>query len=378
MSVAAHGTGPAASAFRPLVTMSPVVRTGLATRDLGRLPPDEFAARVRAAEEVCRAASLDALAVTAHAAHPAAVTYLTNFRPTARVGAVVIVPGHDPVLMAGMGGRRDESFQRTVSWTADLVPRPLTATTLLKVLEDRGVTAGRLGIAGLDYELPARDRERFTAGCAGFELVAVDAELAALRRRLSPRELSVLADADAIVREAAQAGLRTFTAGRSPALAAVAMERAARMRGCGDVRLLIGYPDGSLRPFEAVEPMESELLVCHLAAEFRGYWAERAFTFPWSRLPPGADLRPVIAGMATLGPGSGCQLAPAGDVECALRALGIDPVDLPDEQRGWRVLEAGDAVSLVAAGVAGGRVVLHSDSFVITAAGPRPLAADVR
>lgn len=375
MSTDVHQTAAMGRTRDPIVSPFPVIRTGLATWDQRRLPADEFARRARSAEDVCRSAGVEALVVLAHASDPAPVTYLTNFRPTARIAAVILVPGRRPVLLAGMGGRREEAYQRSVAWIADLAPQPLSAGALRRILEDRGVTSGRLGITGLEDLFTPEARHRFVADWAGFDLVALDGELAGLRRRKGVRELAVLAEADGVAREAVRAGARAFATGRSAFVAAAAIEHVARARGCGDVRLLVGQPDGSLRPVEdAARGDGSELLVSHTAVEFRGYWAERAFTAPWSRLPPDRDLRPLVSAVSSrLGPGGPCVLPGQGDVQFEVRGLGLDIVELPDLGSGWEELQVGDAISVVASRLVGGRIVLHSATRLVTETGSAPL-----
>lgn len=368
-----------------LATMTPVIRTGRAVFDGRRLPRDEFSARVRAVEDVSRQEQLDAVVVLANAASPGAVVHLTNYAPTAGVATVVLVPGHTPVLMAGRGGRREEQYQRDVTWVPDLRQRPFGAESVREVLREHGVERGRLGMVGLDDQVPAAARQRFLTAMETFDLVPLDDELAALRRASTARERAVLGEADGLLATAVQQGVEAFVATGAPSRAALAIEGSAYEAGCRDVRLLLGWRDGSLRPFEALDDRREGLLCCYVATEYLGYWAERALTFPWSALPPAADLRPLVdAAVARCKSGRRpADLMPAGpDVRGAVlrvRGLGTELSELPDVGRGWTELRAGDTVSVVATGEADGRTVLHGRTVVVGPEGalalPRPFAA---
>lgn len=360
-----------------LATLTPAIRTGRAALDVRRLPRDEFEARVRGLEVLLRAHRLAAAVVVAHAATPAECVYLTNFAPTARLATVIVVPGHTPVLMAGLGGQREAAFQRGVTWLHELVHRPFSAGAVRAVLADRGVKGGRIGIVGLDDQVPLGARDEFVSGMAEYELVGFDRELVALRRRKSVRELALLGEIDELLTGTAARGIAAFHRSGSPAKAAAALEHEARERGCRDVRVLLGRPDGSLRPFEHVDADRDTLFVCYVASELLGYWRELAFTYPWSALPSAADLRPVVAAaVAALRPGP-LPLAPARarvdmriDVRIDVRGAGVELVDLPDASSGWDALEPGDPVTVVAGATSGGRLLLHSESCVVGEHGP--------
>lgn len=385
-----------------LVTMTPAVRTGRACFDHRRLPRDEFVARARAVDALALDQRLSAVVVVANAATPGPVVHLTNYAPTAGVATVVLVPGHDPVLIAGRGGRREEPYQRDVTWVPILHQQPFGAEIVQRVLAERGVEGDRLGVAGLEDQVPARAAERFVAELGPFELVTVDDALATLRRDATVRESSVLGEVDAVLGASAQRGAAAFARHANPTRAALAIEDAAYARGCRDVRLLVGHADGSLRPFEAVDDRRQGLFVCYVAAEYLGYWGERAVTFPWAGLPADADLRPVVdAVVAQLRPGArpgGLMAAHGGDpaagrdgdttagrggdmagaeVDLRLRGLGVELVELPDDRSGWVELRASDPVSVVASRRAGGAIVLHSRAALVGPDGPVPLARAV-
>jgi hypothetical protein len=362
-----------------IVTMEPVVRVGRAAWDQRLLPRDEFAARLRAALEVARRAGVDGLVVFGHAARSECLTYLTNFAPSARWGALVALPGREPLLLAGLGGQREEPYQRTVTWVRDLVHAPLSGATLRQVLADRGATSGRLGVVGLRQLMPAGRVADIEDGLAGWKLVPLDAELAALWRVTGPRERAVLAEAAAILEQARQQAEREFSASRSATRSAAAADRVARLRGCRDVRILIGSGDGSLRPYQGVRADgESGVLVAYLAVDWLGYWAELAFSYPHSALALEPGLPSALSRASRqAAPGVRPERLRAGfsEGELHVRGLGLSLTELPDRSAGWDALRAGDVISLLAARQEAQRVILHSTIVAVAADGGCPLQA---
>lgn len=355
-------------ALTEIVTMDPVIRVGRAAWDQRLLPRDEFAARLDAAVAMARQAGTDALVVFATAASAECLTYLTNFAPTARWAALLVVPGREPALLAGLGGRREERYQRTVSCVNELVHAPLTGQTITRALADRGVVAGRLGITGLDI-LPAGPAADITAALRDFELVMIDAELTRLWQRTSDRELALLAAAAAILQEARQQAVRAFSETRSPSVAAAAADRVGRLRGCRDVRILIGSEHGAFRPYEGVtDEKPADLLVAYVAVEWLGYRAELAFTYPQSSLTGDADLRAALSrACEAVGPGTRPAELQAGFAagELHVRGLGLSITELPDDDTGWTEFRAGDAISLLAVGRYEGRMTAASSLIAV-------------
>jgi Xaa-Pro aminopeptidase len=359
-------------ALTEIVTMDPVIRVGRAAWDQRLLPRDEFAARLDAAVAVARKAGTEALVVFANAARAECLTYLTNFAPTARWAALLVVPGREPALLAGLGGRREERYQRTVSCVNELVHAPLSGQTIMRALADRGVATGRLAVAGLDF-LPARPATDIAASLRDFELVTIDAELAQLWQRTSHRELALLAAAAAILQEAKQQAVRAFSATRSPSVAAAAADRVGRLRGCRDVRILIGGQHGAFRPYEGVtDEKPADLLVAYVAVDWLGYWAELAFTYPQSVLSGDADLRAALSRVAEAAwPGARPAELRGGFTtgELHVRGLGLSITELPDDETRWTELRAGDAISLLAVGRYEGRMTLASSLIAVGESG---------
>lgn len=363
-------------AVTEIVTMEPVIRVGRAAWDQRLLPRDEFTARLNAATAVARQAGVDALVVFGHAARSECLTYLTNFAPTARWAALAVVPDREPAMLAGLGGRREEPYQRTVSCINDLVHAPLSGSTIRGMLAERGAVTGRLGVAGLDF-LPAGPQADIRSALEQFQIVALDAKLSPLWRRTSDRELAVLAEAAAILQDAKVQAVRAFSASGSAPVAAAAADRVARLRGCRDMRILIGHQDGTLRPYEGVrDNKQADVLVAYLAVEWLGYCAELAFTHPLAASAGEADLH---AGLSRACRAASLGARPAelqtGFIEGELhvRGLGLSVTELPDDESGWDELRAGDAVSLLAIASRDDATILASELIVIGASGAQPL-----
>ena len=363
----------------PLLTMEPVVRVGRAAWDQGLLPRDEYTARLAAVQAVAGRVDLGALIIFGHATRSECLTYLTNFIPSARWGALVVVPGAEPALLAGLGGAREERYQRTVTWVRDLIHAPLSGATLRQALADRGAPAGRIGVVGLQQLLPADRVADIEAGLSQWQLVPVDAEMAALWRAPGPRARAAVAATEQILRLARQHAMHAFGNCGSPSRAAAAADRVARMSGCRDVRILIGAGDGSLRPYEGVRAdTGTPVLTCYLAAERLGYWAEIGFSYPLAGLADRVlDGHALLAVADQARPGARYgQLAAAFDGgDLHVRGLGLSIAELPDQASGWDELRAGDVVSLLTVRRPDAGIVLGGSVLVVTEHGGAPLRA---
>ncbi len=364
-----------------VTTMTPAIRTGRSCFDRSRLPRDEYARRMRQVETLARAEDLAAVVVVANAATPAPVVHLANLAPTAGDATIVVVPGAGAVLMAGRGGQREEPYQRDVTWIPTLLQRPFGPESVRQVLAGRGVLSGRLGIAGLEDQVAVRVRDRFVEELRDYEMVPVDRALAALRRCLSVRERSVLGELDAMLQDALEEGAVVFREAGVPALAALMVEDELYARGCRDVRLLVGWPGGSVRPLEAVDDRPGTQFACYAAAELLGYWAERAATVVGAGTRA-AEQRCRLVGVVDdavmqLRPGADpeavARAAREDEVDVLVRGLGTELVDLPRPESGWTELRPGDVVSVLGVERSGGVPALESRTAVVGAGGPAHL-----
>ncbi len=262
-------------------TLQPVLRRGRSVWNQSTFPSDEFHERVRVVREMLLGEGMRALLVVGGGERYHDIAYLANLVPMMPWTVMVLPVEGEPALIAGIGGGREIPFIRTCTWVGDVRVAPSLGEGMVRVLQERGVTAGPVGVAGFEERLPALLYEEVVGRLSGYELVAVDDRLAAIRRRKRPREISAMVEAARIVRRAELAAVAAFGRGGSNVEAAVAAERAARTAGAHDVRVLCNLEVAdALWPYEGPSMVRHVPFCAYLAVEHEGYWADRALTSP--------------------------------------------------------------------------------------------------
>lgn len=264
-----------------MISMEPVLKRGYASWDRDVLPHDEFAARVDAVRIELLAARLAAVVVVNHSllgvmVDYADMAYLTGLQS----GGVLLIPTDGEPVFISLGGGRELSFMRTQTWLGEIVPGGRDAFDVLREqLRVRGIDGGVLGTVGADA-LAANPRGRLDAALAGYELRSFDAPLARLRGAKRPRELLAVRLTLGVVNDAVAAALAVFAAGGDNTAALIEAERTARARKARDVRVLASMAGADLRPFEGRVDGRHAPLRLWVAAQYQGYWAEAAGTWP--------------------------------------------------------------------------------------------------
>jgi len=264
-----------------MISMEPVLKRGYASWDRDVLPADEFAARADAVRAASRAVGLAAVVVINHSllgvmVDYADMAYLTGLQS----GGVLLIPVDGEPVFVSFGGGRELSFMRTQTWVGEIVPGGREAFDVLREqLRLRGIDGRAIGTVGVGA-LAANPRARLDTALAGYELRSFDSELKRQRGAKRPRELLVIRLAKGIVDRAVDAALAEFAAGGDNAAALIEAERAARAGKARDVRVLASMGTEDLRPFEGRLDGRHLPLRIWVAAQYQGYWAEAAATWP--------------------------------------------------------------------------------------------------
>ncbi|HLH69791.1 MAG TPA: M24 family metallopeptidase [Candidatus Dormibacteraeota bacterium] len=262
-------------------TLQPVLRRGRSVWNQVTFPSDEFQERVRGVRGMLSDGGMRALLVVGGGERYQDIAYLTNLVPLMPWTVVVLPVEGEPAIIAGIGGGREIPFVRTCTWVADVRVAPSLGVGMAQILRERGIEAGRVAVAGFEEHLPVALYDEVVGHLSGYELVAIDDRLAAIRRRKRARELGAMAEAGRIAQLAGLAAVQAFGRGGSNAEAVVAAERAARTAGAHDVRVLCNLEVAdALWPYEAPSTVRNVPLCAYIAVEYEGYWADRAFTSP--------------------------------------------------------------------------------------------------
>ena len=342
-----------------MINMEPVLKRGYTTWDQDVLPADEFSERIFAVRAQMQQQGLAALVVVNYSLlgamfEYADIAYLGGLQSG---GVLLVLHDEEPTLIS-FGGGRELFFMRDQTWTKNVVPgKGQTFEVVRDLLVAHGVKSGAIGTTGI-ADMPVSAVQRFQQAFQDYALAPFDETLAKLRSAKRPRELMAIGIAKGIVDDAATAAQQVFADGGDNTAAMIEAERIARFHKARDVRVLVNMNQHELRPFEGrLEGRHSPLLLW-VAAQYQGYWAEKAITVPASSKVAADYSVEAMQAAAVAG-------ARAGDVAAAgLAALPADSVDtalqyglggtiglalcegVPIEPRNNSVLQEGAVISL--------------------------------
>ena len=253
--------------------MTPVLERGYTYWDRSILPPDEFEDRTHQMQKAMREDGLGAIVIWSQSYHSNGdLTYLSGW-PMG--GALVITQEGDPAMFC-VGGGREQYFARMQTWLGDLrsflsgLGKPIQER-----LVERGVTAGKVGLVGLD-QMTVNNHSNLTEALAGYELTDYGSAYRDLRSAKRPRELMAMGNSLQIAEAAVAGGEALFAKGGSNVEALVEAERIARIMGARDFRALANLTERGLRPFEGLPHTRQPSLALWVAVDQHAYWAAAA------------------------------------------------------------------------------------------------------
>jgi Xaa-Pro aminopeptidase len=286
-----------------------------------RVPRDEFQIRMAALNDVMDHNGYKAMLIYGDAREHAQLAFFTNFIPRHRWALALLPRQGDARLLISMSSR-DMPAQRLMTF----IPDVMSAWTWDKGFDPWLAALGSDGDIGtlrFDLMRPALREQMDSSLGNRFRLVAVDAEVPALRHP-RPRELSLIRAACEVAGVAAEAFMQAWREGAGAETAALAGERAGRGLAAQDVRTLVSFDGGrSLAPFRGTFAPREGPLLGYIAVKHKGYWAESFLS--------AADGPSEIHARARAGIEAALRLAAPGiraaDLHAyALRELGARPL----------------------------------------------------
>ncbi|HEY4342260.1 MAG TPA: hypothetical protein VGM97_20115 [Steroidobacteraceae bacterium] len=239
------------------------MKRGLITWDQERVPPNAFATRMNALNELMERYAVPALAVYTDVWRSNDVRYASNYMPYWNRAFAVLMRAQPPVLLCSLSPRV-YPWIKTVTIHETIVPSPNLPIQLLKLATDRGwPCVGFLDFEGLPHDLYVQIR------AAQLQIIDIPRELA--RTAPDAAEIAMHRQAAVIAREALDAlvqdaiGMNEFTLiGR--------IERLVRRAGAEDLITLVSDGNSHFRPAsgEIVGPNTSIMA----AVEYSGHWAK--------------------------------------------------------------------------------------------------------
>jgi len=356
--------------------MEPVLRHGRSIWDQALLPADEFLARAVAVRSLAHDVGAESLLLVGDPHEPANLSYLTNFPPTTKWAMLVLGPGEEAAMIAGLGGGRDHAYIRSVSTVHDLYYFTDPGAGISELLESWGVTSGPVAVAGLATRLPLSDYAKITGALASVDLVDIGDAYDRLRRHKRPREIAVMKKGHGVLAAACAKGRVVYARSGDAGHAICAVETEARRMGCHDVRSFVSDGHGSLGPYRGGSLRRPTPTSFVFAGEYLGYWSQISFTVPWGSITKGADPRPALAraianlGLTAVPDGSSLLAGPSNESEpgrVAVKSIGLSL------EESWSEPILGDVVVVTAWSDSDGCAVLASEEVVLGNRGPTPL-----
>jgi Xaa-Pro aminopeptidase len=369
-----------------MITMENVLKRGRTVWDRNLLPDDEYVERVRGLRTAMEAQGLDGVVAVGHSTHAGNFSYLSGFVPP--LGWMGIVLGREagPYLVSG-GGSREVPFVRTQTWLIDDIRTSRSlftgpAAVVVDALAEFMPSGGRVGLVGAREDLAPAAYAELLEALGAYDVVEVDGLLPDLRGSKRPREQAVVRRALEAARGAVAAALEAWEGGASTTAALIAAEKAVRMAGCRDARVLGNVDGEALAPVEEHSDARGEHLTVYVAVEYLGYWAQAAGDSGGGEAQAAAR-RAVDAMVAAAGPGVAAgELADAAirelpggadDVATAYgfgAGIGLDLAEGPVVRTGETgTLQPGAVVALQAFTVVGGRLGGVTETIRVDAEG---------
>jgi Xaa-Pro aminopeptidase len=262
-------------------TLHPVLKHGGLFSDWDLLPRPMFADRYARLQAAIAAAGDDAWLIYGDAQRYGDVAYVSHFVPRLRSVLVLVPKTGKPDLLASIGSR-DIPASKILTWFEEMRPYTRLPGEAVKLVNDRGLGTGRIGLVGTRASLPIAEWDAIAAELPSVVWTERDAQYAALRRTKDPAEDGALrraADAVAVAMREAEQALRP---GRTVREATAQIDRVLRFAAAEDIRILIASGAGAgigLRPPDERLLAEGDTVLLHIQLEVQRYWSQASRTF---------------------------------------------------------------------------------------------------
>jgi len=262
-------------------TLHPILKRGVMIWDRAALPEALFRGRLAAAQQAITAAGQDAWLVYGDALSYGDVAFLTNYLPRVRSAMLLVPREGEPSLLVAFG-LRDIPAAKTLTWVDDVRPFTRLPGEVAKLVQERGLERGRIGLAGVEELMPAGEWEQIESLLPEVEWLPTDGTLGRMRATKTAEEVVAVARAAAIVRAGLDRAALELRPGLTERQLLAEVDRELRYGGAEDARLLVASgPRASraLRPADDRALAAGDTVLLYLAAEYQRYWAEAGQTF---------------------------------------------------------------------------------------------------
>jgi Xaa-Pro aminopeptidase len=262
-------------------TVHPSIIIGAYTWEQDVMPRDEYQIRCEDLNRAMDANGWKAMFIYGDADEHSEIAYYTNFVPRVRWALAMIPREGEPRLLVSMSSR-DMPAMKLMTWITDVLSGWTWEQNfdpwMTKLLEDcaKGGAKEPIGIGtiGFDRMQPRlfKSMEKSTgerirlAPAKGFE---------SGKRKLRPRELSIVRESCEVLKEASAAMVKAWRDGKDAEGAVLEGEKRARQLAAQDVRTLVSLDGGkTLVPFRGKFEVKGDTFTAHLAVKVKGFWSE--------------------------------------------------------------------------------------------------------
>ena len=262
-------------------TMHPVLKRGGLYWDRDLLPPAGYDARFHRIQAEVAASGDDAWLVYGDVERYGSLAYFSNFLPRTRSALALIPREGAPTLLISVG-QRDVPAAKTLTWIDDVRPFTRLPKTLVSLIEEKKLTAGKIGLVSVEELLPIKEWNEITKSLPGIRTARRTTLLDALRGSKEPHEIEALRGAAKVVAGAFEIAAKALAPGRVVREALSQVERYIRANGAEDVRIMVASGEQtlvSMRPMDSRVLQADDVVLLYVAAEVQRYWAEGARTF---------------------------------------------------------------------------------------------------
>src|SRR5262249_7583710 len=271
------------SARRPshVQTLHPILKRGVMIWDRAALPEALFRGRLAAVQQAIVAAGQDAWLIYGDALSYGDVAYLTHYLPRVRSAMLLVPREGEPSLLVSFG-LRDIPAAKTLTWVDDVRPFTRLPGEVAKLVQERGLDRGRIGLAGVEELMPVGEWEQIESLLPEVDWLPTEGARGRMRAPRAPGEAPAVARAAAIIRAGLDRAARELRPGLAERKLLAEVDHELRYGGAEDARLLIasGPRAGrALRPADDRALAAGDTVLLYLAAEYQRYWAEAGQTF---------------------------------------------------------------------------------------------------
>ena len=284
-----------------MYTLQPNLKLGRDVWDRVNMPAEEFAGRIERLTAAMRRRKLDALLLYGNLVNdygnPA---YVSNYLLRMSRGAAVILTQSAEATLIFEGIPRGIHMAEQVCAVRDIRAGRNIAAESVKVLQEKKLLPGKIGLVGVRHLMPHDQARQFYADLGADNVVHADDLVRKQRSVKSRREQDQIRRASRIVANAFKVLLEQPVAVMTPKAIEARLIREARMDGAEDIRVAVGIPgmgNWSLAPAEPIALTDGAAVIVLMAVENERYWSETLRTLVVQgdhlEVAPIADLEPL-------------------------------------------------------------------------------------